>query len=448
MNKGRMKIYASSARSIQCCRALLAVSVSLFQCLGASEARAQTGFDGALLLRASPAFRSSQAELAEQQALAAQTRAGTAEWTWTIGQTQRREALATPQRSSDTEVVVERPLRLGGKRESASRLADVREHWAQARLNLAWRVQSRELLENWLAWQREHIQLRLLNEQLNLSRQELGLLKRRLQLGDAAEVDLLQLQSAAAMAETSLAQAQARVQVQSELLWRRHGLRLNPPSSPSTPDGDVASDVNRYMVEFAAGAAEDSSIDSSADTVTAALASQAPELRLAELERDMARATLRTEQAQESPDPVLGLRALNGRGGNERLWGVSLSFPIGGEGRRQASKAALARSEAAEAALEAASQLARSRAWQTLEQNRQSGIQLRLIERAHLALSEQAARSARAYQLGSGSLGEHLLARRQANEAAIQMTRAQLDVVDAAWRLALEAGLLWSRSQP
>jgi len=58
-------------------------------------------------------------------------------------------------------------------------------------------------------------------------------------------------------------------------------------------------------------------------------------------------------------------------------------------------------------------------------------------------LGRAAEMTARAYQLGEGSLSDLLTARRLANEAQLASRLAQLDALELRYRLLLDAHRLW-----
>ena len=383
-----------------------------------STAQAHSPWMDSTALQASPAWRVALASWREQQALAAQQRAGTAEWTLSLGAAQRREPFLQPGSSQDIEMALQRPWRLPGKSALAEQAASDREAWARARLALAWRQQTETWLNAWAAWLREARSLPLLQAQLDLIRREAQALQRRQALGDAAPAELLQSQAAQSLAEALLAQAMAREQSRAaELQSLQAGLAL--PGPLQEPEPTVAG------IELPVLVAAD------------------PQLALARAEQRLLQALARAEQAEEQPDPVVGLRALRGRSGEERVLAVSLSLPFGGDGRRQASRAALARSAAADAGIELAERRARSLAEQALRTLVTSEAQLTLRQQLLQALEAHAGKLDRAHALGEGGLGDRWLARRQANEAALSLLQARIDLLEARARLALQAGWLW-----
>lgn len=371
-------------------------------------------------LLASPAWRAALAGRQEQGALAAQTRAGNGEWTVSLAAAQRREPLLQHGSNQDLELSLQRPWRLPGKAAAADLAGAAREDYGRARLALAWREQAERLLAQWAAWRRETEGQALLQAQRDSVAQEVAALARRQQLGDAAPAELLQAKAALAGAESRLAQGRSAADEQQRRLQTLLG---DAPLPPTTWQAPVAHDIN-----------------------TAQLEEQDTALQLAEAEARLSRRLAELERREQRPDPVLAVRALRGRSGEERVLGVSLSLPIGGEGRSQAGRAAAARAAAAEAMLDQTRLDAQLRARQLLRQLELAQQQLSLQARHAEALQQHADKLARAYALGEAQLGDRWAARRQAQEAALALAQARIERQLLEGRIALASSRLWPLS--
>ena len=168
------------------------------------------------------------------------------------------------------------------------------------------------------------------------------------------------------------------------------------------------------------------------------------ELQLAQAEADLYAMRASRLASDAMPDPTLALRAARERDGQERVFGVSLSFPLPGAGRAAdrsaaAIKASMARERVAQtqlrvalAARRAASDSVHSHAiWTTLQE-----VQQQTIRQAELMQ--------RAYQAGECTLAEALAGRRQALDAALTAQTAQIEALAAQARLQLDAHAIWS----
>ena len=159
------------------------------------------------------------------------------------------------------------------------------------------------------------------------------------------------------------------------------------------------------------------------------------------------------------PDPTVGLHVSRERAGEDQIFGAYISVPLPGGARRASSDAALAQADVA----------GRREAFTTQKITAESAM---LYQSATAAFSTwQASRSAaerlgqaadmtaRAYQLGEGSLNDLLASRRLANEAPLSALRrypnakpleaklaarlSQLDALELRYRLLLDAHRLW-----
>ena len=159
-------------------------------------------------------------------------------------------------------------------------------------------------------------------------------------------------------------------------------------------------------------------------------------LRKAELTADRVR-------ADRTPDPTVGVFTSSEASRTERVVGISLSIPLGGNYREQASREALKQVEVARAALD------RQRRELELLVSGQVQDAVGSVERWRLA--EQAAATARetarlmqkAYAAGEADVQALLLVRRQALEATTTAHAARAEALRARYRLQVDAGLLW-----
>ncbi len=360
-----------------------------------------------------------QAGLAERRQLVS----GPHEWSTRVDY-QRRRADETPatERFNEWEISLERPLRLPEKARLDRLLGDQRVAEARIALADARHEASRRLMTLWYGWLREKTSADVLRDQAALSARESSALARRRQLGDASQLDALQAQAAAAQAEAAARLASERAR-RAEILLQEQFPRIAPPAgallpAPALPDYELAELGESALLQ-----------DHELGRVRAAA-------QRGRLESSRA-------QAERRADPTVGLRYGTERGGNERIMGVYVSIPFGGEARRAAADASRARADAldnlAEARLRRLSGEVRAlrsavesnvERWQAAEQSAQAQAQV-------------AERVARANQLGEAALAQVLLARRQALEASLSASNARVDALENRARLLLDAHRLW-----
>lgn len=169
----------------------------------------------------------------------------------------------------------------------------------------------------------------------------------------------------------------------------------------------------------------------------------------AELAAAAARTALaRTEAARAEQDrladPTVGVRASRERGGQERVWGVYVSVPIGGAARQAAVAAALAQADRAEREQAQARQRVQAEAWRLLAEALQGVRQAHRQQAAATALVRSAQLQERAWTLGEGTLSDVLLAQRAAAEARLAAERARVDAAAALARLEMQSPSWWA----
>lgn len=376
----------------------------------------------ARLLAAYPPVAAARAGVRLEEANRRRLMAGSHETTLRLA-TQERDVRTTPAaRYAEWDVGIERAFRLPGKAALDAELGEAGVAGARLALGDALHEAARTLLARWFAWLRERAQAALWREQVGLFADELTVVEKRIRAGDAPRAERLAAEAALAQAEAGLAQARYREQAAATELMRRFpGLVL-----PQT-------------VEIA----EPRPVEGEAAAWRAQVLEHSHELAAARAESQRARLALLRADAERTPDPSVGLRVARERGGEERLVGLSLSIPFGGEARAAAVTAAQAQADMA-ASREAA-------VTRKLEAEAENLFHAAVAAHAAALGAREAARrlaaaadlAARAYALGEGSLNEVLAARRLALDARINATTTALEANEARYRLLLDAHRLW-----
>ena len=144
------------------------------------------------------------------------------------------------------------------------------------------------------------------------------------------------------------------------------------------------------------------------------------------------------------PDPTLGIRTFNERGGIERGVSVSLSIPLGGSLRQATAQRAAADAHAAEydvaevrrrihaiADSDVSSSTTRMRAWESM--------------RVAAASADKAAqRTVKGHDLGAIDMTDMLLVQKQANDARRAEIDARANAARAVTRLLIDAHEIWT----
>lgn len=375
-----------------------------------------------------PLVRAGQDEIAQGEAQQRQLEAGPHEWALRLeGQRrQSREAASEPdKRSHDWAIGLERAWRLPGKAALDRQIGAEQRALAEAAAAERLHNGAGLLLESWFAWLRARERLALVEASLTSLEQETQAMIRRHALGDAAELERLQM-------EAALAQMQAEHQARrADLQAARARLEQRFPGLP-LPERQALPPPPAPSGSFAAW--------------EEALLTHAPALQQARLESRRSRLEAERADRERFADPSLGVRLAREKDGDDRLFGLTLTLPLGGaarqaeaDQRRAAANLASAREAQAlretRAAAHAAWQAAHG-AWQAWQASQNAAARLR----------RAAELQARAYALGEGSLAELLAARRLAFAAELDSRLAQLDAWETHYRLQLDRRALWNFS--
>ncbi len=379
----------------------------------------------ARVLRANPGVQAAGSQLQAEEANRSRLIAGQHEWSIRLGGQQRKSdpLIGQGERFNEWNAALERPLRLPGKAALDAEIGAAGVAVAETVQGDALHEISRNLLKSWFVWLKENATAKQWAEQLALLEKQAAAVKRRQQLGDAARLESIQSEAAQAQADAQLAQARVRERGAAEDLRRRFpGLPLAEPATIAEPAAIAGS--------------ERSWLD--------AIIEHSHELGIARGETQRAQALAGRSRRDQIADPTLGVHLSSERGGEDRILGAYISIPLPGGARRSASDAAFAQANAASyreagalqkisaesAALYHAANAARS-TWQASRS-------------AAGNLTRAAEMTARAYQLGEGSLNDLLANRRLANEAQLAARLLQLDALELRYRLMLDAHQLWN----
>ena len=373
------------------------------------------------VLASLPALR--QGVLNTQLAGAERDKLAAGPYEWTVRAGASRRSAPGAERYLEQEVALERPLRWFGKADQDQALGEQGLTVARALHGDAWHEAGRALLRDWFDALRELAGVARLEEQLAVTQRLQAIAARRVQAGDGAALDLLQAETEQRRVLALLQQARQRSEQTLTLLAISYpGLPRPQADSLPPPQADGES-VSRWAER---------------------IVHDNHELQLAQAEADLYAMRASRLASDAMPDPTLALRAARERDGQERVFGVSLSFPLPGAGRTAdrsaaAIKAAMARERVAQtqlrvalAARRAASDSVHSHAiWETLQE-----VQQQTMRQAELMQ--------RAYQAGECTLAVALAGRRQALDAALTAQTAQIEALAAQARLQLDAHAIWS----
>lgn len=378
----------------------------------------------ARVLDTNPSIQAAGSQVQVEEANRRRLEAGPYEWSIRLGGQQRRAYpnSGPDERFSEWNAAIERPLRLPGKSSADAELGAAGVALAETARGDARHEASRALLKAWFAWLKENASAAQWAEQVALLEKQSKSVQRRQQLGDAARLEAIQGEAALAQAAAQLAQAQVRQRTAAEDLRRRFpGLPLAAPASIAEPV-PVTGTAEEWITQ---------------------ILQHSHELGMARGEVQRSQLFAGRSSRDRLPDPTIGMHVSRERSGEEQILGAYINIPLPGTARRATADAALAQADAygrREAAMQqkitaeaAALYNSASAAYPTWQSGRSAAE--RLTQAADL--------TARAYQLGEGSLNDLLATRRLANEAQLAARLLQLDALELRYRLLLDAHQLW-----
>lgn len=378
------------------------------------------------ILRSAPAIAAAEWQVKAEDANRQKLAAGNYEWTLRAG-TQRRRVMSSVSNPEaqfrEWDVSLEKAWRLPGKAKTDQELGEQGLAVAQTALGDARHETARHLLGLWFNALREQAVWQQWQAQVALLQKQTHAVQRRQSLGDASRLERIQAEAALAQAEAQAKQANTKLQLAELALSQRYpALRGKPlPAQLSTPQA-VTGDLADWVAE---------------------ILEHNHELQLAQGRSKLVLMQAKRVQQDLQPDPSFGLQSSRERGGEERVLGIFVSVPLPGAARHANSEAAQAHANAIyqeelavrqKVTAEASSlyQTAQT-AWQTWQDQHTAAARL----------SEAADLTARAYQLGEGSLSDLLQTRRQAHEAHLQAHLTRLEALEASYRLALDGHRIW-----
>ncbi|TGY31035.1 MULTISPECIES: TolC family protein [Stenotrophomonas] len=346
------------------------------------------------------------------------------------------EASVIPQRRttdasgdySEWEAQVGRRIRLPGKARLDREIGLHGTTAADLRLDDAEHQAARRLLALWMDWLRTAQVAGETAQQQALMTRERDALARRVQLGDAArrELDLFEAERAQLQALALAAQAAAEAARQA-LAGQFPQIPL-PERVPELPDP--------------------ASLPGGAAPWRALIVERSHEIGIAV--EDATRQSLVADRARADrrPDPSVGVRVMNDRGGAERAIGLVLSVPIG-----YTHRSALAASESANALAMAAEadgmrRMIGQEAWATVQAAESRLAQWQAQRVALAAQTTATRRTRRAWELGETALGEYLLALRSEHQVRLAEAQARVDALEAGLLVRVDSHELWHPELP
>ncbi len=334
----------------------------------------------------------------------------------------RRRIRETGENLRDWNVGLERALRLPRKAELDAALGQQNVALAQDGYGDAMHEAGRKLLSGWFTWLRERSSSEQWIQQVEVLKQQLLVVTRRVKAGDASQLEEDVARAALMQAEIELQQAQLRADNATASLMRHFPSLPLPPKLPAGEPQPLPQNLAYWL---------DLALDHN------------HELLLARAESRIARLSAQRADADRIPDPTVGLHYISERNGSDSITGVSVTIPLPGGARRAASAEAASRADMA--TQREALVLRRIEADITAAYNRAkvSYASWQSATAASGLMQRNADKMARAYALGESGLNDVLLARRQSMDARLAAVLAQLESSESFYRLLLDTHQLW-----
>lgn len=367
-----------------------------------------------------PQLRAGRSSLLMEQANAARLQAGAQEWSIRAGVQQRSERIG--RNFTENEIAIERPIRFGDKADKDAAIGENGIQVADAALADNWHEAARTLMSLWFDWLREERSALRLQDYAQVLTKEMQIVQKRVKAGDAPRLELMLAETELTKAGANQSQAAQRARILAAEIKRKFpGIATDLPTTLPNPlpiEGDTTFWQQKILTDN-------------------------HELELAELTARQEKLHAERTVLERRPDPTVGVRMANERGGDERILGVSLSLPLPGQYRSKLAEAALARAQmAAEYAQET-----RIRVESMAEQVALTAAAAQPLWQQLAQVSQQteanAALVSRAYALGEAALSDTLLARRHAIEAQAAAELAQIDALQSWSRLLLDTHAIW-----
>lgn len=319
---------------------------------------------------------------------------------------------------------VSRGIRLPGKAEADGKIGAFGVAVAQNGLGDS-RHQSATLLKTlWLNWVVAESDARLAEGQIAAYEKQLQATDRSRQLGQAAVLQVEQVEASLAQARAQAAQAaQARLEARTTLM-RSFPLLTVPDAPPDMPDPEP--------------------LPGTWDDWRNAVLDDNHEIKMARSEADRREWLARRASMDRFADPTIDLRTFQDRSGHETGFGVGFSMPVGGALRSATADQASAEASAASIAAHKVLRDVEIAADRDVIQARQGLAAWQQSQAASKASAQLLVRMRRAYALGDLSLTDLLIAERQDFDIRRAELMARAGAHGAILQLMIDAHRIWS----
>lgn len=372
-------------------------------------------------LRGQPEVRAAAAQVEMARAEARALSVGSHEFSATV--TPLRRNVDGAGHYQEWEFQLERRIRLPGKARLDREIGSHGVAAAELRFDDAEHMAARQLLSRWMAWLRSGLVADEMAAQATLMGKEVATLKRRVEMGDAAqrELELLEAEQAQLRAEAISARAAADMATQA-LSGEFPQIPL-PSRLPELPAPELLAEGAQHWREL---------IIQRSHEIAASREDFGRQQRVAD-----------RALAERHADPSVGIRVLNELGGAEQAVGLVLNLPFGGSHRSALAARERANADVFEAELASVTRMIELKARQTTQAVEQLHARWQARYQALAAMQRASERTRRAWELGEADLSEYLLAQRNHRQAQLDETQARVDALEAIQRVHVDSHELW-----
>lgn len=319
---------------------------------------------------------------------------------------------------------ISRGIRLPGKAEADGKIGALGVSVAENNLGDS-RHQAATMLKNlWLAWVTAEADAELAVAQVADHEKELQAMERSRQLGQAAMLQVEQVQASLATARAQAAKA-AQVRLDARMTLARNFPALALPAQPPVmPDPAPPPGLWQEWRD--------------------AVLNDSHEVKMARSEADRREWLARRASLDRFADPTVDLRTFQDRAGHETGFGIGFTMPIGGSLRGAVADQASAEASAAAVAARKVLRDVEVAADRDIIQAQQGLTAWEQSQAAAKASAQLMVRMRRAYALGDLGLTELLLAERQDFETRQSELLARGTAHGAILQLMIDAHRIWS----
>lgn len=340
------------------------------------------------------------------------------------GNSQRRNvtADAIPGTYQEFSGGIERPIRMWGKAGVDETIASATRSYANNEYNDTLHEASKELLSGWFNYLKA-LQTRIVAEKNSqLGDQIARTTQFRHKVGDVARLD-----SQLALAE------QGRLKAMLEMA------KANEQSSATAftqkyPKIKLTKQISWPAIP---------SMDAKREMLKQTYLERNHELKLVKSDSETSSLKAKRADLDKIPDPTVGIYAANEFGGSEKIYGLTVSFPIPSGSRSSNAKSASA--EAITARYKAIDterkvSIEFDQLWSQMLSRKSAAESL--VEAATIQ-NKAALAAEKAYVLGEGSISDLIAARKAANENQLAADLMRLDALETYYRVRLDLHQMW-----